>query len=140
MDGYQREIHTRPIHSPASPVSKPSPAALAARLSRTERRILPYLGSGVTERQIAEVVARSPHTIHVHVKSIYRKLGIGSRRQLLDLLDPENTGTLGIAVNASAAAARNHAPREVPGARAGGAAAAPANREGEAARAFSIQM
>lgn len=61
---------------------------MITRLSRTERHILQYLFTPATERQIAQSIHRSPHTVHVHVKNIYRKLGINSRRQLQVLKAP----------------------------------------------------
>lgn len=62
-------------------------ADLLKRLSPTEQKVLGLLCKRETERQIAQTVGRSPHTIHVHVKSIYRKLMVTSRRQLLEVLD-----------------------------------------------------
>lgn len=66
---------------------------LVARLSATERSVLRHLLSPLTEKQIGNQLGRSPHTVHVHVKNIYRKLDVGSRRQLRDIaravrLDP----------------------------------------------------
>lgn len=60
---------------------------LLERLSKTEWGVLGKLLERNTERQIAQSIGRSPHTIHVHVKSIYRKLMVSSRKQLLDMLD-----------------------------------------------------
>lgn len=62
-----------------------SPDELFKSLSKTEQQILPHLRSAATEREIAQAIHRSPHTVHVHVKNIYRKLGIGSRRELQEL-------------------------------------------------------
>ncbi len=56
-----------------------------SRLSKTERQILGYLRTSMTEKQIADELVRSHHTIHVHVKNIYRKFGISSRRQLMEI-------------------------------------------------------
>lgn len=60
---------------------------LLGRLSDTENRILERLRLRETERIIAEAIGRSPHTVHVHVKSIYRKLMISSRGELFTILD-----------------------------------------------------
>lgn len=60
---------------------------LLARLSKTELLVLDHLRLWETERMIAEALERSPHTVHVHIKSIYRKLMVTSRRQLLQVLD-----------------------------------------------------
>lgn len=61
------------------------PSALLSKLSQTERHILQLLLTGHTERKIGQTLHRSPHTVHVHVKNTYRKLGVNSRRQLQDL-------------------------------------------------------
>jgi len=79
---YHKQTHAQPRGDAAIPGQ---PAALLARLSRTEREILQPLLDGQTERQIGQAIHRSPHTVHVHVKNIYRKLGVNSRRQLQSL-------------------------------------------------------
>ncbi len=66
---------------------------LLLQLSPTEKRVLKRLRQHETEKQVAEILERSPNTIHVHVKNIYRKLRVGNRRELLKLLNdyfPEN--------------------------------------------------
>ncbi|MFP4144393.1 MAG: helix-turn-helix transcriptional regulator [Phycisphaeraceae bacterium] len=60
---------------------------LVDRLSQTERQVLSHLLAKLTEREVAERLDRSPHTVHVHVKSIYRKLNVTSRRELLNMFD-----------------------------------------------------
>jgi len=41
----------------------------------------------LTVREIATQLHLSPETVKSHVSSIYRKLGVGTRRQLQDLAD-----------------------------------------------------
>lgn len=53
-------------------------------LSQTEERVALLLEQGLTERQVAEALNRSRHTVHVHVKNIYRKLGVRSRSECID--------------------------------------------------------
>jgi len=53
------------------------------RLTRREQIILEQLALGQTVKQIAEQMARSPHTIHDHVKSMHRKLQVKSRGELI---------------------------------------------------------
>jgi DNA-binding NarL/FixJ family response regulator len=60
---------------------------LLARLSKTEHQILDHLRTRATEREVAAKMDRSPHTVHVHVKSIYRKLMVTSRAQLLSVIE-----------------------------------------------------
>jgi DNA-binding NarL/FixJ family response regulator len=48
-------------------------------LSRREREVLGLLADGLTNRQIAERLVVSEHTVHRHVTNILRKLGLPSR-------------------------------------------------------------
>lgn len=91
--GLQRETQPRGfelarqegqiVHQPVST------SQLLAKLSRTELHVLNHLRSAMTERRIADEIGRSPHTVHVHVKNIYRKLGVSSRKGLLELFSDE---------------------------------------------------
>ena len=60
------------------------PAAGSAELSEREREVLALLGSGLSEREIGRELFLSFNTVHSHVKSIYRKLGVGSRAQAIE--------------------------------------------------------
>ena len=73
-------------------ISQPtdSPETLIAKLTPTERTVLHFLQAGITEREIGNQMHRSPHTIHVHVKNIYRKLDVSSRSQLMDKLEQDD--------------------------------------------------
>ena len=62
--------------SPERPAEKEPAAAL---LSRREREVLKLLAHGLTDREIAEQLIVSPHTVHRHVANIRHKLGRGSR-------------------------------------------------------------
>lgn len=52
-------------------------------LTQREQTILDHLIEGDSVRVIAEIVDRSPHTVHDHVKNLHRKLGASSRGQLI---------------------------------------------------------
>lgn len=75
-----------PPITPSNPARSPDVAHLLATLSKTEYEVCELLRTNATERQVAEGLGRSPHTIHVHVKNIYRKLSVNSRRELMRLL------------------------------------------------------
>ena len=51
----------------------------AALLSRREREVLKLVAHGLNDREIAEQMILSPHTVHRHVANIRHKLGRGSR-------------------------------------------------------------
>lgn len=54
-----------------------------ARLTAREREVLDHLTLGKSVKEIAADLARSPHTVHDHVKSLHRKLNATSRGELI---------------------------------------------------------
>ena len=54
-------------------------SGLSPRMEQTLRSLL----SGDSEKQVAQRLGLSPHTVHVYVKAIYRKYGVSSRGELL---------------------------------------------------------
>ena len=48
-------------------------------LSPREREVLDLMAQGATNREIADALHLSPHTIHEHTSSLYRKLGARNR-------------------------------------------------------------
>lgn len=52
-------------------------------LSRRERQTLELLLAGNAEKQIASQLSISRHTVHVYVKSLYKRFGVNSRPELL---------------------------------------------------------
>ena len=52
-------------------------------LTERERRVLQLLTSDLSERDIGQELYVSPNTVHSHVRSIYRKLGVSSRAHAL---------------------------------------------------------
>jgi DNA-binding CsgD family transcriptional regulator len=51
-------------------------------LTASERRVADLAAGGQTNRDIAQTLYVTPKTVEVHLSSAYRKLGIGSRREL----------------------------------------------------------
>ncbi|MFM9957779.1 MAG: helix-turn-helix transcriptional regulator [Phycisphaerales bacterium] len=60
-------------------------AALMARVSPAAHAVLPLLADGFSESEIGKQIFRSVHTVHDHVKQIYKALDISSRIELRDL-------------------------------------------------------
>jgi DNA-binding CsgD family transcriptional regulator len=53
------------------------------RLTEREWMVLRVLNSEDGEKQLADRLSLSPHTLHSHIKSIYRKVGVQGRLALL---------------------------------------------------------
>jgi DNA-binding CsgD family transcriptional regulator len=65
--------------APEQPAPARAGEAEAVRLSSREREILAYVARGLSDREIAEQLILSTHTVHRHVANIRRKLGRTSR-------------------------------------------------------------
>ena len=64
---------------PRADVARNTSAALSPRLGQT----LDCLLAGQSEKQAAHQLGLSPHTVHVYVKTLYRRFGVTSRAELL---------------------------------------------------------
>jgi DNA-binding CsgD family transcriptional regulator len=62
------------------------PEAVASQLTRAQRRVLTRLLDGLSEKDTAEALKISPHTVHNHVRDIYSILNVHTRAELLALL------------------------------------------------------
>jgi DNA-binding NarL/FixJ family response regulator len=60
-------------------VFQPQTEDAADSLSPREREVLALISQGATNREIAAALHLSPHTIHEHTSSLYRKLGARNR-------------------------------------------------------------
>ena len=57
-------------------------------LTSSERRVAGLAADGLSNRDIAQTLYVTPKTVEVHLSSVYRKLEIGSRRDLPHALSP----------------------------------------------------
>jgi DNA-binding CsgD family transcriptional regulator len=60
--------------------------AMLDHLNPRQRETLMHLCSGASEKEIANRIGRSRHTVHSYVKTIYRQLGVTSRAELVAML------------------------------------------------------
>lgn len=60
-------------------------ARLTGRLSQIQRQVLELMVEGITEHEIASRLGRSRHTVHGHVRGIYKTLGMSSRAELISV-------------------------------------------------------
>jgi DNA-binding NarL/FixJ family response regulator len=51
--------------------------------SARERQVATLLARGLGTTEIAEALVVSPHTVQDHVKSLFEKLGVSSRQELV---------------------------------------------------------
>ncbi len=58
---------------------------LLRQVSPAQRMVAPLLAEGLGEIEIAKRLDRSKHTIHDHIKAIYRAWGVRSRHELLEV-------------------------------------------------------
>jgi LuxR family maltose regulon positive regulatory protein len=65
--------------------SQSIPQTLTEPLSRQEQRVLHLLITGQTYAEMAEALIVSPNTIKTQVSSIYRKLGVSRRTEIITL-------------------------------------------------------
>ena len=64
-------------------------------LSAAERRVFDLLLPGLAEKEIARCLGISRHTVHSHVRKIYKLFDVRSRAELLGLFVKRPTGTSG---------------------------------------------
>jgi DNA-binding CsgD family transcriptional regulator len=63
----------------------PSELGSGNRLTPRQQQTLRHLLIGDNEKQIAQKLSRSQHTVHTHVKAIYKNFRVSSRGELLSL-------------------------------------------------------
>jgi DNA-binding CsgD family transcriptional regulator len=52
-------------------------------LTDAQTQIVEHVLQGRSEAEIAALLDKSPHTVHTHLKAVYRRLGVHSRAELL---------------------------------------------------------
>ena len=61
-------------------------------LSRSEREVALALCRGLTDKEVADMLCRSYHTVRTQKKSIYRKLGVNNDTELVAAMVCEHKG------------------------------------------------
>jgi DNA-binding NarL/FixJ family response regulator len=71
-----------------------SPGAAPTKLSKRQKQLILMLDQGLSNRDIAEKLSISEHTVKVHFWRLFRRLGVNSRTQALHFA--RTNGWLGI--------------------------------------------
>ena len=79
-DGLAEHVRSELYATGARPRTEATQGAQA--LTTSERRVAELAADGQTNRDIAQGLFVTPKTVEVHLTSVYRKLGISSRREL----------------------------------------------------------
>jgi DNA-binding CsgD family transcriptional regulator/pimeloyl-ACP methyl ester carboxylesterase len=79
--GVEADAATLPGRAPEAPRT-PAPAADAVAdddLTKRETEVLALIAAGLSDREIADRLVLSPHTVHRHVANVRTKLGLPTR-------------------------------------------------------------
>lgn len=68
-----------------SQLQKRASAFASSGLTEREERVASLLAEGNSQKRIAELMGVSIGTVQTHVKAVYRKLGVHSKQELIDL-------------------------------------------------------
>jgi DNA-binding CsgD family transcriptional regulator len=60
--------------------------AATGQLTAQEQRVAATVARGASNRDIAAELFLAPKTVEFHLRQIYRKIGVGSRAQLIAML------------------------------------------------------
>lgn len=61
-------------------------------LSRAEREVALALCKGLTDKEVADMLCRSYHTVRTQKKAVYRKLGVSKDTELVAAMVCEHKG------------------------------------------------
>ena len=68
----------------------PAPSLARLGLTRREPEVARLLAGRATNREIAERLGMSPHTVRHHAENVFAKLGVHSRRAVAAQLESPN--------------------------------------------------
>jgi DNA-binding CsgD family transcriptional regulator len=91
FDGLGAELWADKARAEVARIGGRAPSSLD--LTPTEDKVAALVASGSTNREVAEALFVSVHTVEANLKRIYRKLGIRSRTELASKFPPDAAGS-----------------------------------------------
>ncbi|MEV4244117.1 helix-turn-helix transcriptional regulator [Streptosporangium canum] len=85
------ELGRTGLGAPGPAAAVGAPEVSRARLTGQEMLVIQHVANGLTNKEIATALYLSPRTVDAHLRRVFRKLRITSRRQLRELrpaIDP----------------------------------------------------
>ncbi|GAA4242670.1 hypothetical protein GCM10022254_76520 [Actinomadura meridiana] len=86
MTGQEENSAVAVTIQPATGTELLSAMAVWHGLTPKERTVVDHVLEGLATKQIARRLELSPHTVNDHFKSIYRKIGVSAREELITRL------------------------------------------------------
>lgn len=80
--GEQRQFFCQKILTALAPLFLSNRESTIDVLTEREKEIAHLIAEGNTNKQIGELLFISPHTVHSHRKSLMKKLGVSSAREI----------------------------------------------------------
>jgi DNA-binding CsgD family transcriptional regulator len=91
FDGLGAALWAEKTRAELARIGGRAPSSMA--LTPTEEKVAALVASGSTNREAAEALFVSVHTVEANLKRIYRKLGVRSRTELASRFPPDASGS-----------------------------------------------
>jgi DNA-binding CsgD family transcriptional regulator len=91
FDGLGAALWAEKTHAELARIGGRAPSSMT--LTPTEEKVAALVASGSTNREAAEALFVSVHTVEANLKRIYRKLGVRSRTELASRFPPDASGS-----------------------------------------------
>jgi len=94
LNGQSPRVRDRFLHTVFDRLEAQDAQPRAAALSERERAVAGLLGQGLSNKAIAKSMRVSDNTVKFHLKNIYAKLGVATRRDAAVALGASSRGSI----------------------------------------------
>lgn len=93
LNGFSKQTDVSPVNSTSNPrdnfQEKINELIERGNLTRRESDVLRFLAQGRNTQYISESLFVSENTVKSHVRNIYQKLGVHSKQDIIDIINPD---------------------------------------------------